>query len=78
MPFREPRLVERGTDRRVEHGPGAAQVIVSLRRVRPLKRRSMLVLPEAQVVRLVRSKVVTRFYPVLVHAVHMGGFFVVN
>ena len=29
MPCREPRVVERGTDRRAEHGPGAAWVIVS-------------------------------------------------
>ena len=51
MPFREPRLVERGTDRFAEHGPGAAQAIGSLRRVRPLTRRSMLVLPKAGIVR---------------------------
>ena len=51
MPFREPRLVERGTDKFAEHGPGAAQAIGSLRRVRPLTRRSMLVLPKAGIVR---------------------------
>ena len=36
-----------GTEDEAEHGPGAAQAIGSLRRGRPLKRRSMLVLPEA-------------------------------
>ena len=35
MPFREPRLVERGTDRQAEHGPGAAWARGSPRRVRP-------------------------------------------
>ena len=44
-----------------EHGPGAAGAIGSLRRVRPLKRRSMLVLPEAVFARKLRNKVVTRF-----------------
>ena len=53
IPSREPRLVERGTEEAAEHGPGAAQVISSLRRVRPLKRRSMVVLPEAQAARSV-------------------------
>jgi hypothetical protein len=51
-PFREPRLVEWGTAEMSEHGPGAAQATGSLRRVRPLLRRSMLVLPEAAAVRL--------------------------
>ena len=51
MPSREPRLVERGTDTQAEHGPGAAQATGSLRRERPLSRRSMLVLPEAVSVR---------------------------
>lgn len=60
MPVREPRLLKRGTDKRTEHGPGAAQVTVSLRRVRPLSRGGMLVPYEASAVRLGRSKVVTR------------------
>ena len=60
MPFREPRLVEWGTEKAAEHGLGAAQATGSLRRVRPLSRRSMLVLPEALFVRKARSKVVTR------------------
>ena len=51
VPFREPRLVEWGTERCAEHGPGAAQAIGSLRRGRPLSRRSMLVLPKAAAVR---------------------------
>jgi hypothetical protein len=50
MPFREPRLVEWGTDSCAEHGPGAAQAISSLGRVRPLKRRRVLARPEAAVV----------------------------
>ena len=51
MPFREPRMVGWGADRDAEDGPGAAQAIGSLRRVRPLPRRSMLVLSEAMAVR---------------------------
>ena len=51
MPFREPRLVEWGMEESREDGLGAAQAIGSLRRVRPLTRRSMLVLPEAVFVR---------------------------
>ena len=54
------RLVERGTEEYAEHGLGAAQATGSLRRVRPLPRRSMLVLPEASFVRRARNKVVTR------------------
>ena len=60
MPFREPRLVEWGTEEAVEHGLGAAQATGSLRRVCPLQHRSMLVLPEVQSVRIARNKVVTR------------------
>jgi len=60
MTFREPRLVEWGTKEMAEHGLGAAQATGSLRRVRPLPRRSMLVLPEASFVRRARNKVVTR------------------
>ena len=52
MPFREPRLVEWGTEERTEDGLGAAQAIGSLRRGRPLPRRSMLVLPKAAFVRM--------------------------
>ena len=66
MSFREPRLVEWGTAKMSEDGLGAAQAIGSLRRVRPLLRRSMLVLPEAVFVRRLRNKVVTRkIYPSL-------------
>ena len=58
----------------VEHGPGAAGAIGSLRRVRPLKRRSMLVLHEAVFARKLRNKVVTRnFYPSLCLK-HEDGF----
>ena len=52
VPFREPRLVEWGTEEAVEHGLGAAQATGSLRRGRPLPRRSMLVLPKAAFVRM--------------------------
>ena len=75
-PLREPRMVERGRYEAAEHGSGAAGVnFLSPRRERPLQRRSMLVLPEAPVVRLGRSKVVTRILSVLVR-MHMDGFFV--
>ena len=37
-PVREPRLVERGTEKDPEHGPGAGMAIGSHSRVRPLKR----------------------------------------
>ena len=37
-PFREPRLVERGTEEAAEHGLGAGMSIGRLPRVRPLKR----------------------------------------
>ena len=60
MPFREPRMVEWGTEEMAEDGLGAAQATGSLRRERPLLRRSMLVLPEAFFVRKARNKVVTR------------------
>ena len=49
--FREPRVVEWGTIKQAEHGPGAVRAIGSPYRVRPLVRRSMLVLPEAITVR---------------------------
>ena len=74
-PFREPRLVEWGTAEMSEHGPGAAQATGSLRRVRPLLRRSMLVLPEAFFVRKARNKVVTRkFDPSLCRFAAQGRF----
>jgi len=74
-PFREPRLLERGTEKDAEHGPGAAQAIGSLRRVHPLQCRSMAVLPEAVPARVLQSKVVTRIHSVLVLSEHKGGFF---
>jgi len=62
MPFREPRQVERGTDRFAQDGLGAAQAIGSLRRVRPLPRRSMLVLCNSAIAENPQNKVVTRFF----------------
>ena len=61
-PFREPRLVGWGTEEMAEHGPGAAQAIGSLRRVRPLTRRRVLARPEASAVTQGRIKVVTRLF----------------
>ena len=65
-------------DRLGEHGPGAAQAICILRRVRPLRRKRMLVRYEAHFVRNGRIKVVTRLFYGRPCALRMGtAFFVV-
>ena len=70
--------MEWGTAEIVEHGLEAAQATGSLRRVRPLLRRSMLVLPEAALVRGLRNKVVTRKIIRPCAGYGTGTFFIVD